>query len=621
MLRLLKPNVVFWLCLLLAQLSFAQGKLLQGQGSSTAQVVDPYLQLAKYHYYQGHVDQALLTIEQAAFLWPVANSTDRYLFAAELLIEQKRFAEAQQAFNKVLGTKKALSLMGKVSFPLAQLHFARGNCTKALRLLKVSEKSEAVKSLQAFYIRSNCLAADASLSMAQLETLELDITQFLKEHKRNVQVKLQSMWLAYAYYNMSIAAQNLRMDEKVWEYFAAAIAASKGADESEAFIERIKLTQAYAKFNSNMYDEALELFASLDLDSLWLDQALLGYGWSAYYNYNSGLAIEAWRQLVHMPNRSMSVYEGMMAIPFALEKSKSFSRALTSYDFAVENYTEALQEIDTLQANLNLSFIRQHALEYVKSLESGKTIEPLHPLLGQVYVQEDFRRAVKRVGDIAYEKEVLVEYRKELEILAENSRWAPIDSSSKAVDTQLGSLQNRVDKYKSSIYDLRTSMLDRAMQNPEVNKEIRVRYNRYVAVKAIAEKYGVKSDKLQRLQGVILWQLYEAGEYPSENLVTISKLLAHQRLLQSRLDTFRPSLDAISAHNRPDTKEIALLSARIDLLDAKLDKVSNKAESYVMSMTMTALSNYEERIKVFQKQARIARARLREEFYQIGGAK
>jgi hypothetical protein len=179
----------------------------------------------------------------------------------------------------------------------------------------------------------------------------------------------------------------------------------------------------------------------------------------------------------------------------------------------------------------------------------------------------------------------------------------------------------RLENYKQGINDLRTSMLDQAMRNPRVSKDIRIRYNRYIAVKAMATKYGVKSERMQRLQGVILWQLYEAGEYPSGNLVVISRMIANQRILQARLDGLPGSLKAMAAFDRPGSKQIAMLNARIQVLEAKLDKASVKAEQYVLDMTMSALKDYEEKIINFQKQARIARTRLREEFYQIGGLK
>ncbi len=614
--QLLKPLVVLWLCLAAVNV-FA----LKTDASTAGEINDPYLHVAKFYYNKGNIDKALLTIEQAAFLWPVSDESDRYLLAAEILIEQKRFSEAQKAFNKVLGNKKALTLMSKVAFPLAQLHFAKGNCQKSSRLLKVSNKNTVPKMLESFYIRSNCLAANKAMTLSEFERLQSDISNYIKENKRNDDLKRESMWLAYTYYNLAIVAQNLRLDSQVTELFDVASSYSIGAPESADFVDKVKMTQAFTKYANNQYDEAFALFSQLDLNGLWLDQSLLGFGWSAYHNYKRGVALEAWRQLVHLPNRSMSVYEAMITIPFALEKAKSFSRALKAYDFAVDNYSIALNEIDQLQSSLSLNEIQQHALEYVESLESGKTIAPLHPLITNLYTREDFRNSVINVGEIAYQKEKIKQYQEELDALSDSLGWVPASSDSPELQDRSSVLLERLNNYKQGIFALRTSMLDEAMRNPKISKDIRIRYNRYIAVKAMATKYGIESERMQRLQGVILWQLYETGEYPSENLIIISKMLANQRMLQARLDSLPQSLEQMAALDRPGSKQVAMLKARIDLLDQKLAAVSVDAEQYVLDMTLSALSDYEEKIKHFQKQARIARARLREEFYQLGGQK
>ena len=615
--RILKPIFVLWLCLAVVNAFAAKAEATSAPSKS----LDPYLQLAKFYYHKGELDKALLTIEQAAFLWPVVDTSDRYIFSADILVEQKRFEQAQKAFSKVLGNKKALTLMAKVSFPLAQLHFAKGNCAKSLRLLRVSNKTDTHKMLQSFYIRSHCLSDSQNAQLADLEALQRDVDDYLDKHKRDKQVTSQSMWFSYTYYNLAIAAQNLDLYDDATALFDQAKKYSVGAPESRDFVERIVMTQAFSKYSDHQYDKALALFSTLDLDGLWLEQSLLGFGWSAYHNYQQGLALEAWRQLINLPTRSMSTYEVMITIPFALEKSKSFARALKSYDFAVDNYIEALQEIDVLQSDLDLTKIRAHALEYIESLASGRTIEPLHPLLTSLYTQDDFRFAVTRVGKIAFQKEKLKAHGKELDTLSISLGWQPASSDSPELKTRSAEMTQRLEVYKKGIYTLRAHMLDSAMKSSGVDESIRVRYERYLSVKEMADKYGVKSERMQRLQGVILWQLYESGEYPSKNLVTISRMLSNQRMLQARLDSLPISLDEMAKFERPGSKQIAMLKARIDLLDSKLDAVSVDAEQHVLNMTLAALEGYEERIKSFQKQARIARARLREEFYQLGGAK
>jgi len=615
---MLKPFLVLWLALL----SFLTADVL-AQNDQGVQVFDPYLQLAKYQYHRGELNEALLTIDRSESLWPVADTSDRYIFAAEILVEQKRFADAQKAFSKVLGNRKALRLMRKVSFPLAQLHFAKGNCQKSLRLLNINPEYTPAQYMENLYMQAHCLASESheKLSLADYESLKLEFDTALETFPlKDKENKPLSMWFAYGFYNLAIVAQRLRLDEQVTALFDASMKYSQGSSESEMLVERILMTLAYAKYSNNQYEEALQIFSQLDIDGPWVDQALLGYGWSAFHNYQRGLALESWNQLVNLQNKSISVYEGMIAIPFALEKAKSFSRALSSYDYAVNNYDQGLQEIRDLKQNLSLADIRQHALEFVRHKHSSKVVKPLHPLLAGSYTDEKFRHAIVRVGELANELEELKGYREKLAVFQPLLAWQPADVTDAELQRRSAELQSRIDEYKQNVYAFRGRLLSEAMKSPDVDKEIRVRYNRYVAVKALAEKYGVKSEKLQRLQGVVLWQLYEAGQYPEESLLLIGNMLAKQRLMEGRLEGLNKTISAMPAHQAAPSS-ISAMYSRADNLERKLGNASRHAEQEVLSLVLVSLSQYENQILEYQKQARVAAARLREEFYQLGGRK
>jgi hypothetical protein len=211
-------------------------------------------------------------------------------------------------------------------------------------------------------------AADAQA----LADLVNKIQQFVAEVKpADIQI-----WLVYSYYNLASASLNAGMPTEAETYFERVLeyinVVSKNADQAgpvnqellselDALYEQTILTIAQARYQTNQYALSMESYAQLSIDGYWSDQGLLGYGWAAFNNFQRGVALEAWRQLVYLPNKSMSVYEGLLAIPFALEKANAYARALTAYDNAISEFTLAQQQIVELKQSLSLDQIRQHA--------------------------------------------------------------------------------------------------------------------------------------------------------------------------------------------------------------------------------------------------------------------
>lgn len=582
---------------------------------------DIAIALAKFESHKGNQDAALLALEQASVIYPSDDNSDRLVFKADLLVSAGRFEDARGLFGQLMGQKsKAMKLMQEIALPLAELNFANGDCSKALRLLKVKKNKTIEQRQQSFFIRATCLVASEEMNLQQLTDLDQQMQDFLSEVDRSE----ITLWSAYGYYNLALSALNAGMIteagsffEKVFQYIdSAALADVRTVEEGRALRERALLTVAGAYFASSQYGLAMEYYALLSIDGYWNDKALLGYGWAAFNNFQRGLALESWRQLAYLPNKSMSVYEGLLAIPFALEKANAYSRALVAYDGAIEEFDIALAQIESLKQSLSVDDIRHHALEYFDS--RGRSIKPLHPLLGYTYTQPKFSASIKRIGEVVSTQKKLEAQKSELGVLAQISGWK------RGVSTvQTSALESQVNKrlkgFFAEIVNLREVMISEAVEEGRVDKEFLGKYNRYLSLRRISTaSSGVGSDRLAKLQGVLFWQMLEQSDYPRERLTALNELLSlHDRLLK-RVEGLKEIVTVVD-RDRPEVAELAVLQQRIDRLNVENRKVAAAEEQYLLGLTVAALDEFVVVLDSYQKQARVAGARLREEFYQIGG--
>ena len=448
---------------------------------------DVALASAWYAFNVQEMDRALLILNRAEISEPVVDNTKRLALKAEVLVSLARYDDANSLFEQLLQDTRSQEFMPDIAFPLAELNFEKGDCQAALKFLGRSKTLSSVLHQQAFYMRSSCLAQQGKVDVVVIEKMAVNFNAFISANKKSLNI-----WMAYSYYNIAVAALNNDQLLIATGYFSMAKKYLDSSLEGQALKEKILLTQATASYVNNQYDVALEQLSKLDINGYWTDQSLLVFGWSAFYNYNHGLALEAWRQLVSSSNKSMNFYEGMLVIPFVLEKSNAFAKAINAYDLAVNEYDLVLKKIDVLESNLKVGIIRSHAIESVS--QKDELVASLHPLLG-TYTQSFFRTAVKRVEMVAVQRQRLYAYKKRLLAFSKMLSW----------------------------------------------------------------KSGARNADLQAL------------------------------------------------------------IKRVDDVIGKNLRVERHVEAYLQELTLSVLAGFREKIQEYQRQARIARARLREELYQLGG--
>lgn len=571
---------------------------------------DTTLDVAQYQFDRGLYQSGLATILSAPSV--NQNSVEYKQLKAKLLVKLRFFSQARELFEELLRSPSAGQAIKDSAFSLAQLNFAYNKCADVERFLQAGVKLSISQQQQAFYMQANCYVKSANVGLGQLTSLDENIKSYVGKISKSE----RSIWLAYAYYNLSVAAFNIQSVDLAINYYSSMIEYLGTDQESKALYEQALLTQAYAQYEANQYAAAMEVFEQIDLNGYWKDKALLGYGWAAFYNYKRGLALESWRQLLSLPNKSISVYEGLIAIPFALEKANAFGEALNAYDVALAEYKQALEQINTLEKQLTVDQIREHAIAY-HNLENDEVLEPLHPLLGATFTKPEFRSVIEVIGHLSAEKTRLRRENTQLSVLKEVLAWQPTESP--VLASKLLPLHKRLEQLLIDIIALREFILKDAMAKKGVSENLQEKYRRYAALKRISEASSDTVDeRLQKLQGVLLWQLYKEGYYSPEHLKRVNALLAQYRHLQSRLSGMPDTL-ALTTKPTIDISVINALEVRFNNLEKNNNALVGKAEKHLLDLTLKELRQYKVVITDFYQQTLVANARLKEEFYQLGG--
>ncbi len=585
--------------------------------------------VAFFHYQLGDYQRALLELSLTTDNNLTANIGSK---VSGLDVHLQRYIKAQTVFTTLLDGEIPEELNNKISLEVAELNYAKADCEGTLNALNQTKDLPQEADHQARFLRVSCMLQNPMKSLgvvAQGESIALE-------------AKGQSIWLAYLYYNLAVTSSEEGQLDGADRLYHQALLFSDDSSEGRSLSQKIHLSLAYAYFSVNRYDFAMDSFAALKIDTPWADQSLLGYGWAAYLNYKPGIALEAWRQLVNLPFKSLSVYEGYIAIPYALEKQNAYSEALKAYNKAVDEYSLAVEQIDKLSSGLTLDDIHRHGQEYAGS--EGGYVEPLHSLLVYSYAKEEFQGVFKVVADVSQQLQELSAFEGQVRRLMDvrdkhEGRKTDIqDQYSVLIEKKLARLFFDIQLTMDKVFDIsrlveivRLGGLDgRRLSKYQKGIEQRVlaQYTEYQRLQSRAEvlPQGVKKEALmamlENFKGVLFWQYYEVvEEHLDKELLQLSVIRSSYINLKLRYESYSAYKNSRNKYLADETQQLEAMLLRIKEEQQQAQNVLAKAEEVLLEKTRIALEEQKNKILLFKYQARIASVRLNEQFYQKGGRK
>lgn len=534
-----------------------------------------------------------------------------WLLLARVLVEEKSYRQAQEAFQRVQLDEVPDSIRNNALLALADLYYSQSMCTEALDSLQQTKKLPVGQDAFARFMQSSC--------MLQLEKSEKQLERAEKVLEAGIRGGMKPdtyLWFAYAYYNLAVAAANIASFERADRLFEQALHYTGQGSEGLAMAEKIRLARAKVRYLDNRFDFAMETYEELPIDAYWQDEALLGYGWAAFKNYQSDRALEAWWQLTNLSYKSINVYQAYLLIPFAYERANAFSQALSGYDRAVEQYGDILAELEQFSQHLNTESIHQHAVHYYLNPQG---LEPIHPLLAVTYTQPDFRLAVEQIGQLTSYQERLTQYQYFLEL--QKSYRAQFEAEA---DQRKAWRQKQVNAVKQQFETLDVSLdlwLDKLLAQ-ELSKEgvpnaLAELNQRYQLLKR--KSHGDLHQRIQRLQGVLLLRLVESSK-EADLLEKLHQLSQWQQTLRVRFTEYL-ELEQQSFEQQVDDADIEQMQQQVAGQLQQVELVLAQVLQQLLQKTELALQEQQNTIANYERQARVARANLREEFYQRGGSK
>lgn len=394
--------------LLLIPLVQARTNFLAADATSPVAEDIPY-RAALFHHRAGQSEKGLVVLSAASRATASAQVLAyRDMLAGVMHLALGHHEDAERVLTSLNDPQLFSSYVAQVIFPLAKTYYAQSRCDRALATLDRAQGFPPEVNAQAMFLKASCLLGQSqdSAVISQAESVITDALMTKSE--------VDNMWFAYAYFNVATAAAGKfgnyieadRLYNEVLKYIDA-------SEEGKALEERTLLSLGVANYSDNRFDYAGQYFARMPVDGMWADISLLLYGLAALNSYKPDIAIEAWRQLVNLPYRSMSVYDGYMAIPSAFEKGNAYADALSAYEEALAEFSTAIKEIEQTSKSLTVQKVHDYALVYGQ--EDATSVAGVPPLLARTYTEDGQRYLVAQINDIETYKKRLAEYEQVLQ--------------------------------------------------------------------------------------------------------------------------------------------------------------------------------------------------------------
>ncbi len=191
-------------------------------------------------------------------------------------------------------------------------------------------------------------------------SIKMDSVDIEDEELYELLIPSDSIWRYYYLYDLgSFELDNNNYDEGIG-VLNKLVKLPIISDEAKKIINRAELTLGFTYFRLNNFRAAEKAFVKVSNDSYWLDQAMLGYGWSLAYQGKYVRAINVWNELSQRRKNQSAVQESYIAIAYGYEQLDKKGAAINRYKDALHKYTTINKEIAE-----NIEFIENTPLNNI----------------------------------------------------------------------------------------------------------------------------------------------------------------------------------------------------------------------------------------------------------------
>ncbi|EKF75146.1 hypothetical protein A11A3_05619 [Alcanivorax hongdengensis A-11-3] len=571
-----------------------------------------------YDYYRHANFQSInqLLINQKKNLFD--EDTDyAQLLLGDLYVSYGLPDKAEVIFNSLLKKDILSRTRAQTWLHKAELHYREGRLDEAAMILD----SDKMKGLEPED------DAKRRLMLANIMMREEDFTGAL-DYLYSVPVDTDEG--RYATYNMGVALIRAGQDPQGLKLLNSLISAGGSSEQALALRDRAALAAGLTELKENNTDAARASLIQVRSEGPFSEDALLALGLANYRRGDVRKALPIWLEAVRRNSSHPSVQEALLLAPRAYEELGGMPQALAGYQYAAEQYRQALKDV-------------QQAMDHINGNGWAKTLIPKSNEGDSLLPADIEALAQDNSGELSYLYKLFASnefsqrfrhYRQIYQIQKMLEHWQ------QALPAMLGSyhqqqaqLSQALPKVRAAMTDLihrqETLMMDadalRLPDHMDMNRPLDLgnadQAIMWQKVDALDRHFNQlpgagprNAERLKRLRGLLLWDIaHQSAEQRQKQEQDINQLQDESQVLAQRVAAVRQQISDANLRTRDDLGlRLQQQEQRIEQLKRQTADTLKALENSMRADAMNVLTRTQHHLADQLAEAHLAIARLQD---------
>lgn len=400
--------------------------------------------------------------------------------------------------------------------------------------------------------------------------------------------------------------------------------------ERNVLLDRLYLLLGQAFVEQNNFNAAFNAFKQIQSDSLYAEQGLLAYGWALANDSRWSEAMAIW-QYLQQSGKGLPALQATHALAYGYEQQTDYQRAFAMLATSLEQLESARGSLAVLVADSAYTeFFYQLATdEQVKSSQKWPRIH--QDILVDLLSGDNQINTAKKLNGVLQLIDInrlIAQQQQTLNYLEQLLDERTATLTGRAAQLQLAATEQMINDSQQQLEQF-SQLVENAKTAPQnfANAEQREQLERVAA--ALARLSSIRSNpdlparradsiekRLQRLRGVLLWDLQE--QQTTEQFAHESKVTETRTLLNETLARFN-ALQALTGDRQALTASMGEQYQRLFALrkqfSTKLTETMALQEQLVSSLRSHLMSAVAERDAILLEQitaTRLAMLRMQD---------
>lgn len=456
--------------------------------------------------------------------------------------------------------------------------------------------------------------------------LAIQLDDLVSAEKMFKEFPINEGWRPYMHYNLGSAWARRAEFEKAIGHFEKVRGKRFNDEEHAALYDQAMTSAGYAYLLSGDYQESIENFSKVRLNSDTSNRALLGYGWANDKMGNHKEALKSWTHLSNSSLLDASNQEAVVAVPFAYERLGAETLALRSFKDAEQKLMAEIISLDQIIVDMKndklievLKIKRSQGLDWLRYAEEND-LAPQLSYLVQLFSRDEFQGSVQELRDLLAIQEDMALWRDKLDFYmdmvdsreikrAEKAAYMEEDPIFKSIGVMVkkrSDLAKKIERTaaKKDYFALsagdEAELVSRA-QNVKKNIELLRETDPFI------DEY---EESARRYYGMLLWQASEGFSdrmwYAVKTLNGLDKTIRDMRKSHESVTHLLSQAEDLEPYRQKITES----KAKIDFELTHIDEILEKNKVSIRLQIVDILNIQRGRLNHYLAQSRLAMARI-----------